>query len=143
MVIIVDVVIDKVQEQTDLTGLFESAIIPASKLDKVNEINNQYVNKIREIESKMADLQQNATNKSAQFIDMQKKKLEKELNDVKTSMEAKLNKLQTAINTWRDDQIQKITGNIERSIMVKLGIDISISEIINKAKDAAKNVMNN
>ena len=37
-----DVVIDKAQEQTDLTGLFESAIIPVSKLDKVNEILEKY-----------------------------------------------------------------------------------------------------
>ena len=37
-----DVIIDKAQEQTDLTGLFESAIIPVSKLDKVNEILEKY-----------------------------------------------------------------------------------------------------
>jgi hypothetical protein len=112
-------------------------------IDKVNEINEQYVAKIREIETKMSDLQKNATNNSKQFVDTQKKKLEKELNDVKASMEAKMNKMQTTINTWRDDQIQKITGNIERSLMVKLGIDINISEIINKAKEAGKNIMNN
>ena len=112
-------------------------------LDKVTEINNQYVNKIREIETKMAELQQNATNKSTQFIKTQEKKLKKELDEVKATMDAKLNMMQTTINTWKDDQVQKITSNIERSLMVKLGIDISISDLISKAKDAAKNVMNN
>lgn len=112
-------------------------------LDKITEINNQYVNKIREIETKMAELQQNATNKSTQFIKTQEKKLKKELDEVKATMDAKLNMMQTTINTWKDDQVQKITSNIERSLMVKLGIDISISDLISKAKDAAKNVMNN
>lgn len=38
-----DVIIDKNRDQTDLTGLFEGAIIPASEKDKVNNILDKFV----------------------------------------------------------------------------------------------------
>lgn len=112
-------------------------------IDEFNKIKDQYLAKINEIDTKINELQQNTKNKSEQFIKTQREKLEKELNEVKAAMDAKINKVQTSINNWRDKQIETLTGNIERALMVKLGIDISISDLAKKAAETAKNVMNN
>ena len=101
------------------------------------------ISRKNEIDTKINELQQNTKNKSEQFIKTQREKLEKELNEVKAAMDAKINKVQTSINNWRDKQIETLTGNIERALMVKLGIDISISDLAKKAAETAKNVMNN
>jgi hypothetical protein len=112
-------------------------------IDEFNKIKDQYLAKINEIDTKINELQQNTKNKSEQFIKTQREKLEKELNEVKAAMDAKINKVQTSINNWRDKQIETLTGNIERALMVKLGIDISISDLAKKAAETTKNVMNN
>lgn len=112
-------------------------------IDEFNKIKEEYLAKINEIDTKINELQRNTKNKSEQYIKTQKEKLEKELNEVKAGMEKRINKVQTSINNWRDKQIETLTGNIERALMVKLGIDISISDLISKAADTAKKVMNN
>lgn len=112
-------------------------------IDEFNKIKEEYLARINEIDTKINELQQNTKNKSEQFIKTQREKLEKELNEVKAAMDAKINKVQTSINNWRDKQIETLTGNIERALMVKLGIDISISDLVKKAAETAKNVMNN
>lgn len=112
-------------------------------IDEFNKIKEEYLAKINEIDTKINELQRNTKNKSEQYIKTQKEKLEKELNEVRAGMEKRINKVQTSINNWRDKQIETLTGNIERALMVKLGIDISISDLISKAADTAKKVMNN
>ena len=112
-------------------------------IDEFNKIKEEYLAKINEIDTKINELQRNTKNKSEQYIKTQKEKLEKELNEVREKMEKRINKVQTSINNWRDKQIETLTGNIERALMVKLGIDISISDLISKAADTAKKVMNN
>lgn len=89
--------------------------------DELTEIKGEYGKKMAEIQEQIDSLDENINN-TAQYIEIQRKKLMAKLEEVRNGMEKKVSNLVNQIEDWLETQKDRLTKEFESWLKAKLGI---------------------
>lgn len=107
--------------------------IVTTNINKVNEMREKYGNKIKELQDKIEELD-NMTGKSQQYIDTQKKKIEREISEITDAMNAKVDELTKRISDWGTQQMTIMSTKLIATLSARFGVPIDLISILKNLK---------
>lgn len=100
---------------------------------KIDEFKEKYESKIVELNERLDELNK-MKDKSQQYIDTERKKIEKQIDDIKANIEKKIAEMTQTATDWLNEQIDTIKTKAAANISAKFGIDVDVDEIMKSLK---------